>query len=878
MSANNEYRGERLSFFKLFSQKNYKLVVPIIQRDYAQGRTNNDTEEIREEFLDALYRYLEENRPNKDLDFVYGTLLENTNEGCSHFIPLDGQQRLTTLFLLHWFLSQISLNEEAKKSFKAKMTIGDKSRFTYETRQSSTDFCDALMQASIPMDRLLPIQGTDTPSLSATLANERWFFRCWKNDPTIQSMLVMLDAIYRKFQGHGEFFERLLDEQNPIITFIFLDLKRYKLTDDLYIKMNSRGKPLSTFENFKAKFEQYLKNLTKPDGARGFRLKFREGEKDVSLEEYFSFKIDTEWLTFLWQYCSKDDKKQDKLDSYIQNLFRVIVTNHYASVVDSSSKGASDETDPFKVLTGKESSLSFARYEKTGVLTYDAIMAVIDSLDALCNGNQKIAHYISEDYKYYYDEDAIFIKAINNDLSLAERMQFFAYVQYLIKHKDKKDGLNEWMRVIHNLTHPNNTITDSNDDLARGIKSIRNLTQHAPNIIDHLRRISDIEGFSKHQSREECIKAHLVAKTEEWRELIESTEKHPYFNGQIGFLLEFSGICEYYRANRHLNWSESDNETFNFKGSFRRYSEIGSFIFAFDTKKKKRINNEDFRFERAVLAHGDYLLKKNTNYRNLLSTDTVADNIQRDFSWRRLLRMGDERMEIVKETFGKIIKATSDTTAPKDIKGALKALCIPQTEDAWRNTLISSPEMFEPCEQGFIYMDNPDVDYPEILLIKKKSLGSYHWELFTYHLWKKKFENASLEEFFKAKGFCAQYKAQANLYDNPHISITDKGKMYIEIRTKLKKVKKGDCYQVDFHQFQIKLYNNENNFDVPDEMTQILEKWDFRKNEKDERQWDWYCDSEDSAFNRTKELVGVLYSLKLKQQASQHSPIESVAE
>lgn len=54
MSTNNEYKGERLSFFKLFSQKNYKLVVPIIQRDYVQGRTNDDTNEVRNEFLGFL--------------------------------------------------------------------------------------------------------------------------------------------------------------------------------------------------------------------------------------------------------------------------------------------------------------------------------------------------------------------------------------------------------------------------------------------------------------------------------------------------------------------------------------------------------------------------------------------------------------------------------------------------------------------------------------------------------------------------------------------------------------------------------------------------------------------------------------------------------
>ena len=40
-----------------------------------------------------------------------------------------------------------------------------------------------------------------------------------------------------------------MNEKEPIITFIFMDLNEYRLTDDLYIKMNSRGKPLSKFEN-----------------------------------------------------------------------------------------------------------------------------------------------------------------------------------------------------------------------------------------------------------------------------------------------------------------------------------------------------------------------------------------------------------------------------------------------------------------------------------------------------------------------------------------------------------------------------------------------------------------------------------------------------
>ena len=105
MNSDNKIQsGERLSFSKLFSQKAFKIEIPIIQRDYAQGR--NSSSEVRVMFLDALYDYLEENKPNRDLDFIYGSIRQSKEETC--FIPLDGQQRLTTLFLLHWYLAGIS--------------------------------------------------------------------------------------------------------------------------------------------------------------------------------------------------------------------------------------------------------------------------------------------------------------------------------------------------------------------------------------------------------------------------------------------------------------------------------------------------------------------------------------------------------------------------------------------------------------------------------------------------------------------------------------------------------------------------------------------------------------------------------------------------
>ena len=60
----------------------------------------------------------------------------------------------------------------------------------------------------------------------------------WQNDPTISSMLTMLDAIHNKFQNTSELWERLI---SGCISFYFLSVKDIGLRDDLFIKMNSRG-------------------------------------------------------------------------------------------------------------------------------------------------------------------------------------------------------------------------------------------------------------------------------------------------------------------------------------------------------------------------------------------------------------------------------------------------------------------------------------------------------------------------------------------------------------------------------------------------------------------------------------------------------------
>lgn len=91
MSKNND----KVSFWKLLNEK--KIIIPIIQRDYAQGREGKEF--LRERFLGQLFDALKDNANPLVLDFVYGSVENNT------LYPLDGQQRLTTLWLLHWYLA-----------------------------------------------------------------------------------------------------------------------------------------------------------------------------------------------------------------------------------------------------------------------------------------------------------------------------------------------------------------------------------------------------------------------------------------------------------------------------------------------------------------------------------------------------------------------------------------------------------------------------------------------------------------------------------------------------------------------------------------------------------------------------------------------------
>lgn len=170
----------KYSFIDILLEKFDGIEIPIIQRDYAQGR--NQEKKKRERFLEALKKAVEGNGIN--LDFIYGSLENNK------LIPLDGQQRLTTLFLLHWYA--------AKRDELAEEKWDCLRKFTYATRVSSQRFCEHLIGYTPDFKKA---NDTSNNYISSQIKDEAWFPSAWSNNPTIASMLQMLDDIHKKFSN-----------------------------------------------------------------------------------------------------------------------------------------------------------------------------------------------------------------------------------------------------------------------------------------------------------------------------------------------------------------------------------------------------------------------------------------------------------------------------------------------------------------------------------------------------------------------------------------------------------------------------------------------------------------------------------------------------
>jgi hypothetical protein len=653
---NNNPTSEKLTFRELINK--HKVEIPIIQRDYAQGREGKA--DIRTNFLNALLEVI--NDKKLELDFVYGSVKNSVLQ------PLDGQQRLTTLFLLHWF---VALKEnQLDNTLKELLT-----KFTYETRTSSREFCIDLINKGVVYN--------EEKNISEQIIDSSWFFLSWKRDPTIKSMLTMLDAIQQTFQNKTEVWDKLNN-----ISFHYIELQNFGLSDDLYIKMNARGKPLTDFENFKAKFEQYVKQ--------------NNWENSENPTETFSHQIDTVWTDLFWYYRNEENV----FDEQLLNFFRTLALINYTvkAKKDDKFRGIID-------LLRSGQNLSFNQYLELGCFDEDYFKTFKIVLNKISDKNG-LKTFLSN--TTYADEKEIFNGAIKNNLGYAELLKLFALYQHFSNEKDIDEvNLQNWMRIVRNLVEAHRLYYDNANTFADSLVFFTKLIPYRNNIVEYFRDTVNPEdkGFPKFIIEEEKLKAELITQSDDWKEAIVEIENHPYFNGQIGFLLDW---CK-------------DEEGIHDINTFREYIEKAKSVFSDEGLK----HFDNFLFERALLATGDYLLTKGKNYSFLI-------NNERDISWKRLLRDDNQKRIVLKLLFDKI----EPTTLTENLEQIVNAF---SDVNDWRYYFIKYPEIISVCgSQKLARFDDNNED--DILLLGSTMTSGFHKEYYSYSLYIELKNKISLDE------------------------------------------------------------------------------------------------------------------------------------
>ncbi|TDU68068.1 uncharacterized protein DUF262 [Prosthecobacter fusiformis] len=672
--------GKRTSFYGLI-QTQEKVKIPLIQRDYAQGRET--ASEVRTLFLQSIHQALTTESPALDLDFVYGS---QDNEKA--FCPLDGQQRLTTLLLLHWYLA---CHEGQYADFSSRMRHEGRSRFTYAVRPSSTDFFDALVAFNPG-----PMPGSK--KLTEIITDQSWFFNAWHYDLTIKGALTMLDTIHAHFHDSKNAYCRLSN-----ITFQLLNLDRFNLSDDLYIKMNARGKPLTVFETFKARLEEKIGELFQndtllPDGSQG------------SLKQHFSNRIDKKWTDLFWNYRDPETLFDDK----VMRLVRAVA-------IITRPTGDARWEERVKALNQDETSLTSSLFIESADKLFIITLTVL--LDRWCGLSSKFQSWLPE--KHPFDEKAFFETLLNNakPLEYAELVRLSAYAAYHVNHtlpnKIDPEAFGEWMRIIHNLAVNTRYTLDY---FNRSQRSIASLIKEADNIVEHFASSLEVGGFDTQQIREEQLKAQLLKRNDSWWPVLHEAERHPFFDGQIEFLLKFSGILDTYLPDKQTAWSHTEDKAF--QNSFHFYFQRARHVFP----TKDKISDKEYRLERALIAKGDFEMPDRSfhliHYR---ASDTHR--------WKRLLQGGYEDLEIElqRESLRSVLKFINlDNAVAASLQAIIDdAVSSPQSiKQEWRYLIVKWPQTIAACGD-FIIRPGPGT----ASLLEGRDGRSKHFELYSYVLY-----------------------------------------------------------------------------------------------------------------------------------------------
>ena len=549
---------------------------------------------------------------------------------------------------------------------------------------------------------------------SSIIRDQSWWLNKWNADPTIDGMLRMLDTIDSIFfKSWEEAANNLFSADHNTILFQFLKLENFYGPDDLFIKMNARGLPLTEFEIFKGKWMEQIETLYEPAEIKSLK----------SL-------IDVSWTDFLWPLRTQR-KELKNIDPFFQNLLKLIIGNSTASLLSNKV-----DFDILFEANKKELSFSYGKYTEEYNVVFDRVMLdrIKEELEAMCSPNSVFTKFrtsetkhekwidLEKEWQFFVIQDRD-----NNNPNYKGRVTLYALSRFSTLMPSTNDcEVNQWSRLIRNLIE--NTRFDSSNDAVRVIKDIDTMLLELTAYYKENNGSSCVndwvaqnttftpKGFTNSQWEEEKIKAEL-RKDSSWNDEITKAEKHQYLNGKIGLILwcsgEITGLIPFSKntLNRDLN-------------KFKSYSEKCLKLFNEAGQKDSEVTSK-FLLVRAMLSKGDYMPNLSADRKNFYN-----DPGHRDYSWKALFRINDythiDALNILKQVLD------DDNFNSANVSESLKVIINKRKRKdipLWRRLLTSDygVQILSHSRQGFIAFADGKIQNALIYGSSKRS--GYHSEL-----------------------------------------------------------------------------------------------------------------------------------------------------
>ncbi|CAM4161574.1 DUF262 domain-containing protein [Flavobacterium antarcticum] len=467
--------GEVCTLHKLFSKDNV-VIIPDLQRDYCWGTITIDKNLVR----DFVRNIRDNDKSDLSLGLIYGY-----EAPVGHIQLCDGQQRITTLFLLLGLINKKSNNAFQNQLISIfELEKDDKDPYLqYSIRESSLYFLsDLVCNFFIAKNHLKVVD----------IKSQTWYFKDYDLDPSIQSMISALTTIEEEINVVNilNFGERIING----LSFIYYDLGTRAAGEETFVVINTTGEPLTATENLKPLFID---------------------AHDIENHEICSEKWE-EWETWFWKNrIGSGEKKNDTADNGLREFLRWIT-----------------------LLTTKDKDC-FIKIQETGYFEFDINLKYTD-VDAYF----KIVKYLFEDTTLFKTKLDWLAPSkndkngnSNNQIDWFRLLPVIAYIKRFGKENHRK--VSRIKTFFKNLSRIENVSRAMGPSLPEAINLIYNMPT------DDIAEIVKLTTVSNQiLTDEEKTKFNLYLQHPEKRIEIENTfwkaEEHNILRGEIIALLNWA--------------------------------------------------------------------------------------------------------------------------------------------------------------------------------------------------------------------------------------------------------------------------------------------------------------------------------------------------